>query len=235
MAATLTPIETIYKKYRFRSRLEARWAVFFDHCGIKYEYEPEGFVLSDGEKYLPDFYLPEQDAYVEVKSIGAINIRFEDDEVWFEDGREKASKYGCFIHDAVYAGHTAIIVQGDPTDCLTGKDHGGNGCGNIFTLTKCVGCGKDHMTAFPFMGFADNKIILTCTQESVKSGHFYPSNNMDYFCLLIYVQGDDGKLISVEHINIEEESVHAGFINAMGGMIAARQARFEHGEDGTGR
>ena len=48
-------IETYYKGYRFRSRLEARWAVFFDAAGIKYEYEPEGFRLEDGSCYLPDF------------------------------------------------------------------------------------------------------------------------------------------------------------------------------------
>ena len=51
-------IETEYNGYRFRSRLEARWAVFFDELGIKYQYEPEGFDL-DGTLYLPDFYLPE--------------------------------------------------------------------------------------------------------------------------------------------------------------------------------
>lgn len=48
-------IEAYYNGYKFRSRLEARWAVFFDALGVKYEYEPEGFVLSDGRKYLPDF------------------------------------------------------------------------------------------------------------------------------------------------------------------------------------
>jgi hypothetical protein len=51
-------IETQYKGYRFRSRLEARWAVFFDALGTKWEYEPEGFKLSDGTRYLPDFWLP---------------------------------------------------------------------------------------------------------------------------------------------------------------------------------
>lgn len=60
-------IETEYNGYKFRSRLEARWAVFFDAAGIKYEYEPEGFELEDGTRYLPDFYLPEIDYYVEVK------------------------------------------------------------------------------------------------------------------------------------------------------------------------
>lgn len=60
-------IETEYNGYRFRSRLEARWAVFFDAAGIKYEYEPEGFELDDGTRYLPDFYLPRDEIYIEVK------------------------------------------------------------------------------------------------------------------------------------------------------------------------
>ena len=51
----IKPIPTRYKGYRFRSRLEARWAVFFDACGYQWEYEPEGFVLPCGTHYLPDF------------------------------------------------------------------------------------------------------------------------------------------------------------------------------------
>jgi hypothetical protein len=63
----IKPIETVYNGYRFRSRLEARWAVCFDALGIKYEYEPEGFDLGDGYYYLPDFYLPEHEVWVEIK------------------------------------------------------------------------------------------------------------------------------------------------------------------------
>jgi len=48
-------IDTQYKGYLFRSRLEARWAVFFDALGLNWEYEPEGFDLSSGARYLPDF------------------------------------------------------------------------------------------------------------------------------------------------------------------------------------
>ena len=66
---TIKPIETFYNGYRFRSRLEARWAVFFDTLGIRYQYEPEGFVLSDGTYYLPDFYLPDFKFWVEVKGV----------------------------------------------------------------------------------------------------------------------------------------------------------------------
>ena len=47
-------IETKYKGYRFRSRLEARWAVFFDAIGLDWDYEAEGYDL-DGVYYLPDF------------------------------------------------------------------------------------------------------------------------------------------------------------------------------------
>ena len=49
-------IETKYKGYRFRSRLEARWAVFFEALGIEWAYEYEGFDLPVGP-YLPDFLL----------------------------------------------------------------------------------------------------------------------------------------------------------------------------------
>ena len=58
MTTPIKAIETRYKGYLFRSRLEARWAVFFDALGIKWEYEPEGVVLPDGTRYLPDFVAP---------------------------------------------------------------------------------------------------------------------------------------------------------------------------------
>lgn len=63
---TLKAIETTYNGYRFRSRLEARWAVFFDAVGVRYEYEPEG-VQGDGVRYLPDFRIPAWDWWVEIK------------------------------------------------------------------------------------------------------------------------------------------------------------------------
>lgn len=61
-----TAIETRYAGCRFRSRLEARWAVFFDHLGIAWEYEPQGFVVN-GRPYLPDFRLVVSRTWVEVK------------------------------------------------------------------------------------------------------------------------------------------------------------------------
>jgi hypothetical protein len=60
------PIQTTYAGCLFRSRLEARWAVFFDTLGIEWEYEAEGYETATG-RYLPDFWLPELRIWVEVK------------------------------------------------------------------------------------------------------------------------------------------------------------------------
>jgi hypothetical protein len=54
---SLKPIPTPYGGVRFRSRLEARWALFFDRLHIPWEYEPQGFDIGDGDAYLPDFLL----------------------------------------------------------------------------------------------------------------------------------------------------------------------------------
>ena len=62
-------IDTRYRGFRFRSRLEARWAVFFDELCIKWEYEAEGFALPSGN-YLPDFWLPDLKTWIEVKRSG---------------------------------------------------------------------------------------------------------------------------------------------------------------------
>lgn len=61
-------IKTRYKGHQFRSRLEARWAAFFDMLGWSWEYEP-----LDYNGWIPDFaisgYKGERTAIVEVKPI----------------------------------------------------------------------------------------------------------------------------------------------------------------------
>lgn len=116
----MRPIETKYKGCRFRSRLEARWAVFFDALEIKWWYEPEGFIMRfdyeafaegwdaseeelleegipqtfkhlDGKEYmyLPDFYLPELDYWIEVKGPNPT-----------KEELEKAFMLSKMLHDA---------------------------------------------------------------------------------------------------------------------------------------
>jgi hypothetical protein len=60
-------IQTAYKGYRFRSRLEARWAVFMDALGLHWEYERQGFDLGEAGRYLPDFWVRELQHWVEIK------------------------------------------------------------------------------------------------------------------------------------------------------------------------
>lgn len=62
----IKPIETRYSGCKFRSRLEARHAVAYDNLGILWEYEKEGFDI-DGKWYLPDFWLPKQEWWIEIK------------------------------------------------------------------------------------------------------------------------------------------------------------------------
>lgn len=50
----------------FRSRTEARWCVLFENLGVRWEYEPEGYVVR-GKPYLPDFWIEDWSAWFEVK------------------------------------------------------------------------------------------------------------------------------------------------------------------------
>lgn len=92
-------LPTTYKGVRFKSRTEARWAVFFDLCLLTWDYEPEGFKLSTGETYLPDFFLPEMRLWIEVKP----------DVIPVLD--KVLDKARTFVRDA---GRGLLIVRGQP-------------------------------------------------------------------------------------------------------------------------
>jgi hypothetical protein len=53
---------TVYDGVLYRSRMEARWAAFFDFVRWDFEYEPEPFAT-----WSPDFVIHTLDCYVEVK------------------------------------------------------------------------------------------------------------------------------------------------------------------------
>lgn len=81
-------IETVWNGVRYRSRLEARWAIFFDALGVEHQYEPEGFDLG-GLWYLPDFWLPEQKLWLECKPVPATG----------DDERKINAFARCIVHD----------------------------------------------------------------------------------------------------------------------------------------
>lgn len=79
---SLQAIETSYSGYDFRSRHEARWAVFFSTLNVAWEYEVQGHYVDGFRKYLPDFYLPDHGLYVEVKPTDADRVDPEGVELW---------------------------------------------------------------------------------------------------------------------------------------------------------
>jgi hypothetical protein len=116
-------IETRYNGYRFRSRLEARWAVFFDVMGWKYLYEPEGFDLN-GIWYLPDFYLPADDTWFEVKPSENLT-------------REEEEKITRFLE----ANPQYMLLVGDPSDDMAVLIHGGDHVHEVL-IFDCPCCGN---------------------------------------------------------------------------------------------
>lgn len=75
-APSIQALPTIYKGHEFRSRLEARWAIFFDCMGWKWEYEPEAVETRHGG-YLVDFWLPDHKVYAEVKPGEFTSVEFD--------------------------------------------------------------------------------------------------------------------------------------------------------------
>lgn len=84
MSGPIRPIETRAYGCRFRSRTEARWAVFLTEASFDWRYEPEGAALEAGA-YLPDFEVTANGVtiYLEVKP----PVNDTDDPRWAELAR----------------------------------------------------------------------------------------------------------------------------------------------------
>lgn len=108
-------IETRYKGYRFRSRLEARWAVYFDACGFPWTYESEGVVLPSGRHYLPDFLLADQ-LWVEIKPDPRGYVRKAD----LSMEHPLVAAVGAVEELARASGKDTLIVGGDPVEYTSG-------------------------------------------------------------------------------------------------------------------
>jgi len=105
----IQPKETYYNGYRFRSRLEARWAVFFDHLNFLWDYEFEGFQIDEDKSYLPDFMLRDDgtfpDIWVEVKPQKP--MKQTESKRYYQAARR-------LIDTAEHAGF--LVVMGDPLE-----------------------------------------------------------------------------------------------------------------------
>ena len=115
---TIKAIETFYKGYRFRSRLEARWAVFFDAMGWQWEYEPEGFDLGEAGWYLPDFKMYGKDSNGDY-NIFYFEVKPEDRDLT-ESEKEKIFAFGkmCVDHRVTCGYGDFILLDGVPSEKL---------------------------------------------------------------------------------------------------------------------
>lgn len=116
----ITSIDTFYNGNYFRSRLEARWAIYFDQIGLKYEYEPEGLEFQGKYDYLPDFYLPEKKIYCEIKNKNAFWM---DDCNRLQDGTEKAYRYRKISEELRKDDIPWVMFIGSPYDILFNDAH----------------------------------------------------------------------------------------------------------------
>lgn len=63
----IKPIRNRYRGIDFDSTLESDWASTFDALGWEWEPQPHGILVEDNVRYRPDFYLPAQRVWAEVK------------------------------------------------------------------------------------------------------------------------------------------------------------------------
>lgn len=112
MARDIEATPTIYKGVRFRSRLEARWAVFWDELGVKWEYEPQTFKFPDGKQYTPDFWIVDLALWVEIKPNA--KIAHEEKAEW------KCSQLAYETGNLVYLDHGGFAwpISDDAKDIL---------------------------------------------------------------------------------------------------------------------
>lgn len=190
----MKPIETRAYGYRFRSRLEARWAVFFHTLGLNWEYEPEGFDLGD-ELYLPDFRVTTGSLvyWYEIKPFhGSHSVKFD--------------RFTELLDNESFSNVESRLLCGDPSDVFLGTD-------------ICPRCGRREDAEV----FNDSQIGFSCWPCDMRTpsggdnpkeigfcgAYFWPCkgwvmiNDMDYSRMLSRLEK---------------------------ACIAARSARFEHGE-----
>lgn len=223
---TIRAIETIYAGCRFRSRLEARWAVFFDKLGLKYHYEMEGFHTSFGG-YLPDFFLPQihRGMWVEIKP----------DYEFGQDPAVQNAKLGEVVQQTGFPG---IIFKGDPLAnvlpiggelpgendwsasalfAVLEEDFGGdplypNDCPYRFCICPWTGA-----VGIEFDGRGERVSCELPPDAALRKAKRQPIDSPEYYGFLDH--GD--KAYSHDHPRL------------VAAAVAARSARFEHGESGA--
>lgn len=230
---TIPAIETTYNGYRFRSRREARWAIFFDCLGMRYEYEPQGYVV-DGKPYLPDFLVypgTKQAMWFEVK--GQFPAR---DEIAKAAGLAKGTGIRTYLYFGPVEQPGPGLSRITTWDEFMGEagmrwqwhdEHGWIYNGSEAARWE-IGL---RPTAFRFD--ADSSDGATCQRKSPRSGFWWWTDCPHCGQLVLKLRGQVGWCPSVTEPP-EGEDLYPRFMHETPRLQeayrAARSARFEHGE-----
>lgn len=178
----LKAIQTRYKGYHFRSRLEARWAVYFDALGLEWDYEKEGFDLGDGLLYLPDFWLPQVRMWGEVKPEPFSEIELE--KIWR-------------LHNQ--SGYSVLLLVGVPTTAF------------YWGTSEYDDGEKSHKDYNDYL---------------ISMYHGYPISERRFYSCSGVREPEDLRPVQMADSEWIEEFIE----EVAEAVIAARSARFEHGE-----
>ena len=205
--SSVKPIETVYNGYRFRSRLEARWAVFLDSFGEEWEYEREGYELPSG-RYLPDFWLPRLQCWLEIKPTQPT-----------EHEKELCEDLNSEVGDAV------IICQGRPSSDIIQK---------VYRLSSNYACTRNTSSILCRCGVESGSTpgVVWCDdffwaidkqQKLCLLAPGYPARrDAEYFCSWI-------NPVSFPAPKRSDEILTADITRHVN---AAKSARFEFGQSG---
>lgn len=217
----IKPIETEYAGYKFRSRLEARWAVFFDACGVDWEYEPQGYTLQDGTKYLPDFLLHGVEMGL---SYGKKNERAKDLYIEVKGRITDVARKKIYLFSGLY------------------DYYANRGADDDYDPDKVIACIQRPTVAFGRIPDCDSFVSFVKSVQDMhaKSGNylFTPEyvNGESYFGCLSFIPyiNTRGRLALADDCPYGKEDEYtiydADILSTLAAYKQAKQARFEWGE-----
>lgn len=243
MDSQLKAIETHYKGYRFRSRLEARWAVLFDALLVTWEYEKEGYqLLNNAGFYLPDFWLPDFDMWVEVKGGECSEADRAKIQALHEQSGKDVVLVGNIPENSTFHFHTQterIIALYLPDSAMETAINRMFGRGSTFwdgeVSVLCPECGFDYVhigTAEEVNGNDNYEAGWGGRGDAVRVGMWCEAGH-SWVLRFGFHKGQT--FAAIEKLEVMTSDLLTILSGGRGGAAgracnAARSARFEHGE-----
>lgn len=118
-------IKIVYNGVNYRSKLEGKWAVYFDYLGVEYGYEVEDGFKTPVGVYCPDFFIYKTGWFIEVKAHPDLLTQTERDKIgYFEThlpewangiitvfGNPENTYDDWFLHDVLGIERTELDVK----------------------------------------------------------------------------------------------------------------------------